>query len=78
MVGVYEGGAAMIETLATIDAPGQGGFNCGIVLWDDVVVEAPPIVKYMARKKWSRSQVRNYCKERGWTVSVVYQMERAK
>jgi hypothetical protein len=68
----------MIEILASIDAPGPKGFNAGIVLWDDRVIEAAPIVGYMKRKRWTRDQVRDYCKTKGWTISVVYQMERAR
>jgi hypothetical protein len=54
------------ETLAAIDAP---HFFCGIVLWDDRVIEAAPIVKYM--KRWDRARVREYCRGKGWKVSVV-------
>lgn len=61
----------MTETLAQIDAP---HFCAGIVLWDDKVVEAADIVRYM--RKWSRDRVRDYCKGKGWKVSVVWQMER--
>ena len=61
----------MTETLASIDAP---HFFAGIVLWDDRVVEAADIVKYMRR--WNRDRVRDYCKSKVWTVSIVYQMER--
>jgi len=61
----------MTETLAVIDAP---YFYAGIVLWDDKVVEAADIVKYMRR--WSRDRVRDYCKMRGWKVSVVTVHER--
>lgn len=63
----------MIETLATIDAP---HFYCGIVLWDDKVIEAAPIVAYMKKGRWTRDRVREYCATKGWRVSVVYQMER--
>jgi len=65
----------MKETLASIDAP---HFNAGIVLWDDIVVEAAPIVGYMKKKKWPRDRVRSYCKEKGWPISVVHELERAK
>lgn len=58
----------MIETLAVIVAP---HFTCGIVVRDDVVVEAADIVKYMARNKWTRDQVRAYCKRKRWSISVV-------
>jgi hypothetical protein len=61
----------MTEVLASIDAP---HFFAGIVLWDDKVVEAADIVKYM--RKWTRTRVREYCKKNGWHVSVVYEMTR--
>lgn len=63
----------MRETLAAIDAP---HFFAGIVLWDDRVIEAAHIVQYMRRQKWTRDKVRDYCKSKGWKVSVVYEMER--
>lgn len=67
----------MIETLAWIRAgTGPKRFTCGIVLWDDVVIEAAPIVGYMKRQKWTRDRVREYCAERGWEISVVHQVER--
>jgi hypothetical protein len=53
--------AEVIEILAAIDAP---HFFAGIVLWDDKVVEAADIVKYMRR--WPRS------------IQVVYLQERRK
>jgi len=62
----------MRETLAVIDAP---HFYAGIVLQDNRVSEAAPIVKYM--RKWSRDKVRDYCKGKGWKISVVWEMERA-
>jgi hypothetical protein len=62
-----------IEILAAIDAP---HFFAGIVLWNDVVVEAANIVKYM--KGWTRARVRDYCVEKGWKVSVVTRFERSK
>lgn len=63
----------MKEVLAAIDAP---HFFCGIVLRDDKVIEAAPIVGYMKRQRWTRTRVRDYCKQQGWTVSVVWEMER--
>ena len=63
----------MTETLAQIKAP---HFTAGIVLWDDVVVEAAPIVGYM--KRWARDRVREYCQKKGWTISVVHQVLRSK
>lgn len=62
----------MVEILAVIDAP---HFYAGIVLQNDRVVEAADILKYM--RKWSRERVRTYCKKKGWTVTVVHQLERA-
>jgi len=63
------------ETLAAIDAP---HFYAGIVLFDDVVVEAADIVKYMRVQKWTRERVRSYCRDKGWAVSVIWQMQRPR
>jgi hypothetical protein len=59
---------AMIETLAQIKAP---HFTAGLVLRDDHVIEAAPIIGYMARQRWTRTRVRAYCAEKGWRVVVV-------
>lgn len=68
----------MIEVLAMIEYEHTlGHVTAGIVLQNDVVVEAAPIVSYMKRGKWSRARVRAYCVEKGWKVSVVHQSERA-
>jgi len=48
------------------------------VLFDDRVVEAAPIVGYMKKQRWSRDRVRDYCRDKGWEVSVVWQMERPR
>ena len=61
------------ELLAQISAP---HFCAGIVLWDDKVVEAAPIIGYM--KKWPRARVRDYCQQKSWQVSVVYEMQRQR
>ena len=66
------------ETLAEIDAPKtkrRGRFNAGIVLWDDKVIEAAPIVKFM--KGWQRDAVRRYCVRQGWAITVVTQAKRS-
>jgi hypothetical protein len=63
----------MIETLAVIDAP---HFYCGIILHDNVVIEAAPIVGYMKKQRWTRDRVRAYCAEKNWKVSVVWEMDR--
>jgi hypothetical protein len=65
----------MIEILASIDAP---HFHAGIVLFDDVVVEAAPIVHYMKKGKWKRKRVRDYCREQGWEITVVHRVERSR
>jgi hypothetical protein len=54
------------EILVAIDAP---HFYAGIVLHDDVVIEAADIVKYMRR--CTRGRVRKYCAGKGWKVSVM-------
>jgi hypothetical protein len=66
----------VIEVLAQIKAPKPRQFVAGIVLWDDVVVEAAPILGFMKRGKWTRTRVREYCREKGWEVSVVHEMKR--
>jgi hypothetical protein len=61
------------ETLAQIRAP---HFTAGIVLWDDKVVEAANIVRYM--KKWPRDRVRQYVGSKKWSISVVYEQRRQR
>lgn len=60
----------VIEILAAIDAP---HFYAGIVLWDDRVVEAADIVRYM--KGWPRARVREYCRRKAWQIRIVRQVE---
>ena len=66
----------MIEILAQIEAPKPRAFNAGVVLWDDKVVEAAPIIIYMKHGKWSRIRVRDWCRKKGWKISVVHEIER--
>lgn len=63
----------VIEILAQIRAP---HFTAGLVLWDDKVIEAAPIIGYMKKQKWTRAKVRNYCKSKEWKISIVHQIER--
>lgn len=65
-----------MEIVAQIKADGKQPFTAGIVLRDDVVVDAAPIVKYM--KGWKRSSVRSYVAERGWAIKVVTKLESRK
>jgi hypothetical protein len=65
----------MIEVLAAIRSE-KPKFTAGVVLWDDVVIEAAPIVGYMKKQRWTRTRVRDYCRERGWSISVVYEQRR--
>jgi len=58
------------EILAVIDAP---YFYCGIVVRDDRVIEAAPIVGYM--RGWSRDQARAYCQQKHWKVFLVATIE---
>ena len=63
---------SLIETLAQVSSTKTPPkFTAGIVLWDDVVVEAAPILGYMKRQRWSRTRVRDYCRKKGWQISVV-------
>ena len=66
----------MIEILAQIRAPKPRHFVAGLVLWDDVVVEAAPILNFMKRGTWTRASVREYCEAKGWTVSVIHEVRR--
>jgi hypothetical protein len=59
----------MIEILATIRGP---TFHVGITLHDDKVVEAAPIISFM--RGWSRDRVRDYCSERDWQISIVWEI----
>ncbi len=70
----------MIELLAVIDAP---HYHAALVLWERPdgeyeVVEAAPIIAWMAKQHWTRQQVRSYVGKKGhrWSVSVVHQIER--
>lgn len=67
----------MIEILAQIESEGPPKFTAGLVLQDDVVVEAAPIVRFMMTKHYTRAEVRAYCRHRGWRISVVHRLERA-
>jgi len=66
----------VIEILAQIKAPKPRAFTAGLVLHDDVVVEAAPIIGFMKRGKWTRARVREYCRQKGWAISVVHEMRR--
>lgn len=66
----------MIELLAQIHCPKPKPFTAGLVLWDDVVIEAAPILGYMKKQKWTRDRVRLYCRDKGWEISVVHEMPR--
>lgn len=54
-----------MKLIASINAP---HFYCGIVLIDDRVIRAAPIVKYMIG--WSRNRVREYCTKKCWIIEV--------
>ena len=50
-----------------------GHFCAGLFLDRDTVTTAAPIIGYMAEQRWTRDQVRAYCRERGWSIRVVQQ-----
>jgi hypothetical protein len=54
--------------LAQIKAP---HFTAGIVLMNDAVTIAAPIVKYMVG--WNRDKVRGYCQQKRWNISIIQQ-----
>jgi hypothetical protein len=66
----------MIEILAQIKAPKPRQFVAGLVLWDDIVVVAAPILQFMKRGRWTRAKVREYCEAKDWTVSVIHEVRR--
>jgi hypothetical protein len=68
----------VIEILAQIRTPKPRPFTAGLILWDDVVVEAAPIIKYMKHGKWTRSRVREFCRKKGWEIIVVHELERSR
>lgn len=49
--------------------PTASNFTAGIVLEDNVVVKAAPIVKYM--NGWTLSRVEDYCRKRHWRWTKV-------
>ena len=58
------------ETLYVIDAP---HFYCGVIIDDEgLVIEAAFIVAYMKRKRWHMSDVRKYCRKKGWKLERVH------
>lgn len=63
-----------VEILARIESD-KPAFTAGLVLHDDSVIEAAPILGYMKRNRWSRAEVRAYCDRRGWRIRVVRQQE---
>ena len=55
-----------IEMLVAVDAP---HFYAGIVLTDDVVTRAAPILKWTIGKR--RTWLADYFRQKGWKASVV-------
>jgi hypothetical protein len=62
----------MRETFAAIVS---SYFVAGIVLQDDRVVEAAPIIQYMKKDGWTRKQVCEHVKKKRWSVKVLYERE---
>jgi hypothetical protein len=60
----------VIEILAQVSAP---HFVAGIVLVDDRVTKAAPILHFM--RGWSRDRVRAFCLESNWNIRVVWQKQ---
>ena len=52
-----------VKYVLQVDAP---YFCAGLVLLNDVVIDAAPILKYM--RHWSRYQILTYCRFRGWKI----------
>ena len=60
----------VIEILAQVSGP---DFVAGIVLVDDRVTKAAPILRFM--RGWSRDRVRTFCLESNWNIRVVWQKQ---
>jgi hypothetical protein len=56
------------RTLVQISA---NEFVGGLVLEDNVVTSAAPIVAYMAKQRWTRRRVQDYCRRRGWSFHAI-------
>lgn len=50
-------------------------FTAGGSLMSDHVVEAAPIIGYMAAKVWSQTKVEEYCRQKGWMFEIVLDKE---
>ena len=46
-------------------------FCAGITLYNDVVCEAAPILKYMRESRWSLSHVKDYCHKKNWKLEKI-------
>jgi len=66
----------MIEILAQIHCPAPRAFTAGLILQDNIVVETAPILGYMKRQRWTRDRVRKHCREKGWSIVVVNQIQK--
>jgi hypothetical protein len=45
-------------------------FVGGLVFEGDVVTSAAPIVAYMAKQRWTRRHLQDYCRRRGWSLDA--------
>ena len=52
--------------LGRITAP---HFVAGVVLEDDVVVRAAPIIKYM--RGWNSARIKSYTRKKGWWYEFI-------
>ena len=46
-------------------------FVGGLVFEGDVVARAAPIVAYMAKQRWTRRRVQDYCRRHGWSFQAI-------
>jgi hypothetical protein len=46
-------------------------FVGGLVLEGNVVTSAAPTVAYMAKQRWTRRCLQDYCRRRGWSLDVL-------
>ena len=46
-------------------------FCAGVVLRNGRVIDAPPILHYMASNSWGEEQISEYCRKKGWCIAAI-------
>lgn len=48
-----------------------------VVLHNNRVSKAPPVLHFMATNRWTQAQVETYCRERGWSYRIAHSAKAA-